>query len=404
MRSALLTHGNGEGTRSTISFIDADTRTTINAWASSESGKKWVHSNVDYPQVKNATESAIDMLDNTANHVTPDRRLETIAILAKTANQYPSQMGRFRTTLDNGGTYDDVMQTALSIKARHGSYAGPEAADVAERYKAALADPEKAAALERAQSKVASSDFDPSTMSTDPDVAAALHAIGQGGRAHLPDNLGVLKTGSHGDRVRELQVNLVSLGITDSHGRTISADGSFGPSTQAAVQKFQADHGMTVDGIVGKRTENALKHEVEQARQNTVMSISDSRHPGVSLYNQALEGVRSVDQERGRTSDQASCHLAGSLAVAACAAGFSRVDHVVMSDNGAQAYAVQGALNSPFKQYTDVDVARSVTVPLEQSGANYLHAAQAREQQQSTQQQQQVQSQEAVSQQPAMHR
>jgi peptidoglycan hydrolase-like protein with peptidoglycan-binding domain len=192
--------------------------------------------------------------------------------------------------------------------------------------------------------------------------------------------------------------------MTDANGRAISADGSFGTSTRAAVENFQATYGMTVDGIVGKRTEDAINHQVERARHDTLMSISDARHPGVSLYNQALEGVRLVDQERGRTSDQASCHLAGSLAVAACMAGFSRVDHVVMSDDGARAYAVQGALNSPFKQYTDVDVTRSVTVPLEQSGSNYLQADQERGQQQSTQQQQQVQSQDAVTQQPAMYR
>jgi peptidoglycan hydrolase-like protein with peptidoglycan-binding domain len=404
LRSNLLTHGNGKGARPTISFIDADTRNSINSWASSEAGKKWVHSNVDYPQVRNATETAVDLLGHTGNHVDPDRRLETIAILAKTANQYPSQLGRFRATLDNGGTYDDVMQTALSIKARHASYAGPEAADVAEKYKAALADPEKAPTLERAQSKVASPDFDPSTLSTDPDLAMALQAIGQGGHTHSLHSSGILRAGSHGDRVRELQGNLISLGMTNANGRAISADGSFGPSTQTAVEKFQATHGMTVDGIVGKRTEEALNHEVEKARRDTVMSISDPSHPGVSLYNQALEGVRMIDQERGRTSDQASCHLAGSLAVAACAAGFNRVDHVVMSDNGAEAYAVQGALNSPFKQYTDVDVASSVTVPLEQSGANYLQAAREQGQQQSSQQQHQVQSQEAVTRQPAMQR
>lgn len=404
LRSDLLTHGNGEGTRSTISFIGADTRTSINTWASSEAGTKWVHSNVDYPQVKNATDSAIDMLDRTSNHVEPDRRLEAIAILTKTANQYPSQMRRFEKTLDNGGTYDDVMQTALSIKARHGSYAGPEAADVAEKYKAALADPAKTASLERAQSKVASSGFDPSTLSTDPDIAIALRAIGQGGHAHSSNNSGVLKIGSRGDRVSELQNNLISVGVTDGHGRAVSADGSFGPSTEAAVRSFQAAHSMTVDGIVGKKTDEALKHEIELAQRDTIMSISDPHHPGVSLYRQALGGVQSVDRERGRTSDQASCHLAGSLAVAACAAGFSRVDHVVMSDDGSHAYAVQGAISSPFKQYTDVDVAQAVTVPLEQSGANYRQAAQERGQLQSVQQEQQALSQEAVSQQPAMQR
>jgi hypothetical protein len=52
-----------------------------------------------------------------------------------------------------------------------------------------------------------------------------------------------------------------------------------------------------------------------------------------------------------------------------------------MSDDGCRAYAVQGQLNSPFKQYTDIDVAQAVTVPLEQSGAQFLQASQQRDQQ-----------------------
>ncbi|MDQ8048675.1 peptidoglycan-binding domain-containing protein [Luteibacter sp.] len=405
MRADLLTHGNGKDGRTTISFIDADARASVNAWASSEDGKKWGHANVDYPQVKNATNSAMDMLDHTRNNIPDDRRLETIAILTKTANQYPSQLGRFRTTLDNGGTYQDVMDTAQAIKAKHGSYAGPEAADVAERYKAAFSDPEKAASLERAQSKVATAGFDPSTQATDHDISSALRALGQSGRGPAAHQSGALRTGSHGEHVSELQSNLISLGVTDSQDRPLNADGNFGRSTQAAVEKFQAAHGMTADGVVGNRTNEVIQREVEAMRQSARMSLSDERHPGVSLYNQALTGVRGVDEQMGRVSDQASCQLAGSLAVAACGAGFSRVDHVVMSDDGARAYAVQGALNSPFKQYTDVDVSRAIATPLEQSGNDFVQAAQRNEQQQTiVQQPLQAVSQEAGASHPAMQR
>lgn len=405
LRSDLLSHGNGEHGRTSITFIDADTRDSINRWASSNDGKKWIHANVDYPQVKSATETATNLLDRYGTHVVDDRRLETVALLAKTANQWPSQLPKFKEVLEHGGTYEDVLATANQIKAHNRVYDGLDAVAVAERYKAAFDDPAKGPALERAQAKVVREGFDPSTQTSDSDIKEALHAIGQGGRAPATNASESLRTGSHGHRVTELQAQLVALNITDTHGRPLSPDGNFGPSTQAAVEKFQAAHGMTADGIVGHRTEAALQQEVEKSQQAIRLSLADEHHPGVSMYQQALGGVSSVDRERGRTSDQASCHLAGSLTVAACVAGLNRIDHVAMSDDGARAYAIQGDLNSPFKRYTEVNVAHSVTIPLEQSGADFVRAvAEQAQQPPVAQAQQEVQQQEAPAQPHSMHR
>ena len=52
-----------------------------------------------------------------------------------------------------------------------------------------------------------------------------------------------IKLNSKGDDVKFLQKKL---GLT--------ADGSFGPKTDAAVKKFQKEHGLTADGIVGPKT------------------------------------------------------------------------------------------------------------------------------------------------------
>jgi peptidoglycan hydrolase-like protein with peptidoglycan-binding domain len=38
----------------------------------------------------------------------------------------------------------------------------------------------------------------------------------------------------------------------------INTDGKFGPRTEAAVRKFQRDHGLVPDGIVGPKTWKAL--------------------------------------------------------------------------------------------------------------------------------------------------
>ena len=52
----------------------------------------------------------------------------------------------------------------------------------------------------------------------------------------------VLRRGSHGTVVRALQARL-----------GIVVDGSFGPQTQAAVNRFKRAHHLPADGVVGRR-------------------------------------------------------------------------------------------------------------------------------------------------------
>ena len=62
-----------------------------------------------------------------------------------------------------------------------------------------------------------------------------------------------LRMGDRGSQVTRLQVKLIDLGYL-----TGPADGIFGSQTDAAVRGFQRDKGLTVDGIVGVNTWNAL--------------------------------------------------------------------------------------------------------------------------------------------------
>ena len=62
----------------------------------------------------------------------------------------------------------------------------------------------------------------------------------------------MLRQGSIGDAVREMQELLVR------HGATIDPDGNFGPLTKKAVIVFQGRAGLGVDGIVGPKTWGAL--------------------------------------------------------------------------------------------------------------------------------------------------
>jgi peptidoglycan hydrolase-like protein with peptidoglycan-binding domain len=369
LRADLLTHGDGGRGRASLTFIDTNTRDSINAWASSEGGQKWIHKNIDYPQIRQATQSAMDMLDKYGKNIPEDRRLETVAILAKTENQIPSQMAKFEKVLKNGGDYNDVLAEANEIKGYHRFYDGPKAAALAEQYKNACADPEKAAAFDRAHAKVGDANFDPSTSASDPDIREALKAIGQGGRACTTGGHGSLRLGSHGDKVIGLQIDLATLGFTDAHGHALHPDGDFGPGTKAAVEKFQRAHHMTPDGIAGPKTLNALRMVVHQSQPN----LADATHPGNGMYLQALDAVHRLDAQRGRAPDQRSDNLAAALAIAAHGNGLSRVDHVVLSDDASRAYAVQGDIDSLFKRYTDVDVAQAIGTPLAQSSVQWRH-------------------------------
>lgn len=60
--------------------------------------------------------------------------------------------------------------------------------------------------------------------------------------------------GSSGDRVKELQYKL-----NRREGFSLDVDGLFGPKTDDAVRKYQAENGLKVDGIVGSKTRAALR-------------------------------------------------------------------------------------------------------------------------------------------------
>ena len=70
-----------------------------------------------------------------------------------------------------------------------------------------------------------------------------------------------LKSGAQGDAVRELQKQLKKLGFYSGN-----VDGDYGSGTEAAVKRFQAQYGLTADGVAGARTLSALAMAKETAR------------------------------------------------------------------------------------------------------------------------------------------
>ena len=62
--------------------------------------------------------------------------------------------------------------------------------------------------------------------------------------------------GDDGQEVLAIQKRLVELNYT-----VTNIDGDFGPETENAVKKFQADRGLEVDGIIGSATYRALMNK-----------------------------------------------------------------------------------------------------------------------------------------------
>ena len=184
-------------------------------------------------------------------------------------------------------------------------------------------------------------------------------------RAHARQSAsapGALVQGAHGTAVSTLQSDLRKLGYKDAHGHPLKVDGDFGPDTKQAVEKFQTEHGLLRDGKVGHDTQTAL-HAALQVK--SAPSLDDRRNPDYPLYEQALAGVKKIDADMGRTSDQHSTNLAAALVVAAKAQGLTRIDAVAISEDGSRTFAAQNT--SPLRTLADVPTAQAVHTPIEQS-------------------------------------
>jgi peptidoglycan hydrolase-like protein with peptidoglycan-binding domain len=91
----------------------------------------------------------------------------------------------------------------------------------------------------------------------------------------------LLKNGSEGDDVKELQAALIALGFScGSYG----ADGEYGDCTEMAVRAFQAAHGCEVDGEYGPETHKALKAALD--------AVPASADPTTAKYVQIEKGKK----------------------------------------------------------------------------------------------------------------
>jgi hypothetical protein len=135
--------------------------------------------------------------------------------------------------------------------------------------------------------------------------------------------------------------------------------------------------------------EPARREAEKHQNSHTSLRMDDARHPGHPLFNDAQRGVYAQDTRVGRTPDQSSDQLAGSLAAQMHAAGGKRIDHVLTINDASITFAVQGNQNDPAHLRVTVDTLLAMNTPLEQSSRKV-------EEQVSSQRQEQERSQEQV--------
>jgi hypothetical protein len=169
----------------------------------------------------------------------------------------------------------------------------------------------------------------------------------------------------------------------EPHSEPLSAH-----STEQPPSASQSEtHGQHVAEGSPLQSEQSAAQPVTTARADAEpWTPVNPRHPDHSLYQQIREEVTALDASHGRSYDQTSERLTGSLLVLAKSNGLDRVDHVVLSNptagqaGGHNVFVVQGEMNDPGHLRAGMPTDQAVKASFEQSMAQFDVAAQAQEQ------------------------
>lgn len=132
--------------------------------------------------------------------------------------------------------------------------------------------------------------------------------------------------------------------------------------------------------------EPAMARVTQPADEQEPWTPLNPEHPDHALYQQIREGVEKLDEAHGRSYDQTSERLTGSLMVLAKSNGLDSVDHVVLSQptesqpGGQNVFVVQGELDNPGHQRAGMPTAQAVKTPFEESLEQFDVAAFEQEQ------------------------
>ena len=117
--------------------------------------------------------------------------------------------------------------------------------------------------------------------------------ISESAEATVDDQNYVIKLGSRGDDVAELQNILIAMGFMNG-----AADGVCGESTVEAIKDFQASVGMEADGVAGERTLNALAEaakDFEEGNESSIeLFIGDTKAEPTAPSNDKNVGAKTL--------------------------------------------------------------------------------------------------------------
>ncbi|TSB47075.1 C40 family peptidase [Alkalicoccobacillus porphyridii] len=122
-----------------------------------------------------------------------------------------------------------------------------------------------------------------------------------------------LRQGQTGQAVKDLQAKLVDKGYN-----TNGVDGIFGSGTEQAVRSFQADNGLTVDGLAGRQTLGALggaSTASAPASSNTASASSSSDNSTASV-SEVSEASNTVSDDSQVAGTQVSASYGSAIAAA----------------------------------------------------------------------------------------
>ncbi|MDV2451205.1 peptidoglycan hydrolase-like protein with peptidoglycan-binding domain/predicted chitinase [Xanthomonas arboricola] len=210
------------------------------------------------------------------------------------------------------------------------------------------------------------------------------HSVTSGSTSHQvsKSNDGKLEEGERGEQVKQLQGQLAQLGAVGRDGKHLKPDGDFGGNTKHAVEQFQREHGLQIDGVAGQQTQAALAKVLTQATPKQAEHtpapaapaqaassplLSDPRHPDNAMYNGAVSKLEALGERGGFANRKELEQAAGQIVFESKVSGLQRIDHVVPNKSGDGFFAVQGEMTDPAMQRVFVDRNQAQNQPLENS-------------------------------------